>query len=492
MDELQFDQLPYLCMKRIFESLSLQDLVSCRAVNRHFKFYSDDAEIDELVVSGSRAPCKDGLKVCKHWYQTDRPIDFENSINLAAFSSVKSSCLKLDQHLKFLHIHLVCADINVEILNSFQQLVHLEVNCGARSDEPKTLSLANLKVFNVRAYNSNYKHNCYILDTPKLEILACEAIKRIRVDHPETVQQLVCDYRVDRRIGGDLKRFLLADWKGLKELQILASLNRFLERNIIADERLGRSLLDIMRKREALEREELKLYLGEVLLVDAEQLEFIGNYRNHFGQQWMLSVMREEHPFWFKYHRLLRHDSYPEVKAVDFSELKRLEVELSIDFFDRFPAIERLTATQRVDRDVFEWVLSNANALHELSLKNTLLGQAFMNRLPSLNRRLTSLKVDEDLVTNFNFILRFEQLKIFETTQQLPALFDLAAKAFLELKELSCFSFSAGNESVEIERSPTYNYILRCSTGRGQTFYQKNLKWPELAAYYQRKTSPNP
>ena len=123
MNSTRLDQLPYLCLKRIFAFLNLRDLAQCRAVNRQFKFYAEEEAVDELTVSDKRTWCSEW---CKHWYQTGRPIDHGNSIRWRAFASANSSPFKLDQQLKFLNLdlsHENCLDF--EILNTFKQLVHL-------------------------------------------------------------------------------------------------------------------------------------------------------------------------------------------------------------------------------------------------------------------------------------------------------------------------------------------------------------------------------
>ena len=49
-DGVQLDQLPYLCLRKIFSFLKLRDLANCWAVNRLFKSYADQVQVDELVV----------------------------------------------------------------------------------------------------------------------------------------------------------------------------------------------------------------------------------------------------------------------------------------------------------------------------------------------------------------------------------------------------------------------------------------------------------
>ena len=493
MDAFKFDQLPDLCLRRIFAFLSLRDRMICRAVNRQFKFYADETVVDELAVSNGSALCGSNGQ-CNVWYLTGRAFDYGNSISWNAFSSVKSSSPKLDQQLKFLHVHLnVVTDFDFEILNAFKQLVHLEVRLATKSDArtaDTTLVLPNLKVLDVHHYQ---KQHSYVLNTPKLEVLACKEIERVRVEHPETIKQLECDYRGVNHLAkfknlevltcsclrNDLNPISLSDWKRLKELN-LSSI--FGWPNPAYYRQFRSSLINLMRQRTALKRDELKLYLEDVLLVDEKQLL---DYKNMARRELL-----------FKYYQLLRRDSYPGVLDVNFNRLMELDVELSTDFFRRFPGIEFLEATGPVDRDDFEWFLENATALRSLNLENTLLDQAFMDRLPSITSQLTNLEVLESsgLVTNFNFVLQFEQLVVFETDRQLGSL-DLVAQAFRQLNELATFHFRAGNECVEIWRfTPGKDeYILSFWTvsdnnkAGTQTFERKNLKFAELATVYDQR-----
>lgn len=47
---IQLDQLPYLCLRKIFEFFDWQDLLKCRAVCRLFKFYADEAGAKRLIM----------------------------------------------------------------------------------------------------------------------------------------------------------------------------------------------------------------------------------------------------------------------------------------------------------------------------------------------------------------------------------------------------------------------------------------------------------
>lgn len=450
MNVFEANQKLNLFMEKVFARLGLRDLIRCRAVSRQFKVYADQAlaTLDELIVQSGY-----GTKP-KHWYLTDRRIDWENSIRSNAFASIKSSLLRLDQ-LKFLYLNLN-SGFDHKILNGFKQLEHLEIVAySSGGTQKKTLTLPNLRVLRFGDH-----HDFFVLKTPKLEVLACNRFDAIRVEYPTRIKRLECYYPGETCSLATFKNLeafkcqtMPSDlsgsfWAGLKELDLCAEL-RYMSK--LEYEKLMSSLVNLIGRR-AGQREELKLYLNDVQLTDADQL---------IDYQVMRSAPDQ---FWFKNYQRLRHDSYPAVTNVHFNRLMNLTVELSTDFFRRFPRIGKLTATGSIDREDIKWFLKNANALRDLSLTGTSLDDEFMDILPNINNRLTHLKVTEvsSLITRFEFILRFEQLVRFETDGQISSL-ELPANAFDKLKSLQCFDFRSGFDRIQIERFSPYNPMYTLS-----------------------------
>ena len=199
MDATKFDQLPDLCLRKIFSFLRLRDLAKFRTMNRRLKFHADRASVTDLVVR----EVKGFAGQSRNWFRTDRQIDLENSISLTAFKTAKSALFNhqpLDKQLKFLYISLLNENVlGFEILNSLTQLVHLEVFAFTRLGWT-TLDLPNLKVLAI------YSHPRVVLKTPKLEVLQCDAINRIRFEYPETIKRVGWN-----NIGGgagDLSKFV--------------------------------------------------------------------------------------------------------------------------------------------------------------------------------------------------------------------------------------------------------------------------------------------
>ena len=503
MDAFNFEQLPDLCLQKVFAFLNVQDLVKCWAVNRLFKSYADRTQVTELAVRDD----KDfwyGYGRFGIWFQTDRIIDFQDSISPRAFVSAKSSPFKLHQQLKFLHF-CTRKSFDFKILNDLKQLVHLEFNAWHY-----TVALPNLKVLNIRCRES------FVLNTPKLEVLQCIWIGDIELKYPATIKRLECD-RVDfnhpnltklinlEALGCSLDETRLneipgrlSNWTGLKELHLKFNLIDCEEKS--DHERIRGSLTRILHERTSLKRDDLKISLNDMLLIDEGHLPNFDTYlcpgfkRKCDWEFWANSADTRSR---FMNYKLIYYTDF-QVNEVDFCELAELNFEISEDFFERFPRIRRVIAENPVDPEMFEWFLQNATELRELELSQSNLDQAFFNRLPKLASRLTRLLVHGSfgLVTDFQFLFHLKQLEEFKADRAFHS-FDLAATIFRESQTLKSFCFRTGNELVQIKRSfaleDNYSlqfFVIKDNEAGAQTFCRKNLRWSELATLYDsRRTS---
>lgn len=498
MNAVQIDQLPYLCLRKIFSFLELRDLSNCRAVNRLFKAYAEERTVGQLVVSDEGARCSDRDE---NWYQTDRPIQRQNSISRNAFVTMKSSPSELKQQmkqqLKFLHIHLEkpSASFDFRLLNTLKALVHLEIKLEIKRDKPVTLSLPNLKVLDVRFHGR--LDSSFVLETPKLEVLACDQIERFKAEHPHTIKRLECTCPEASACMAtfqslqalichchwyaDLNAIPLSNWQDLRELQI-----HFYRCAEIESEDFRGSLMNLMR--ESSKREALKVYLQDVLLTGQEQLDdYIGYSKS------------TPHLFRLQNYRSLRCDTYDHVTSMDFDDFKFIELyaTLTSDFFVRFPRIQELIVNGPVGVVRFEWFLQNATAVRELRLTDTYLKQETMDRLPVLNSRLTRLMVYESskVILNFDFVLQFERLQTFITDREVAL--DLAAKAFRQLNEFASVFFKAGDDLVEIGRCSTIknDYSLRFFPFKRFKRFRTvplplwRLKWTELVTLCDKRAA---
>ena len=140
---------------------------------------------------------------------------------------------------------------------------------------------------------------------------------------------------------------------------------------------------------------------------------------------------------------------------------------LPIDFFERFPYIRGIRATNRIDnQDAFASFVENCKNLRELSLHDSELGQAFYDQLPTVSS-LSFLEIEEASDLNMQFILRMNRLDTLTTNQQLTAKIalkffrsigiKLVGKIQSSLVESSClndyisYSLKVNEETIEEE-----------------------------------------
>lgn len=220
MDELTLDQLPYLCMKRIFEYLDLSDLVRCRAVSRQFKEYAEETQVTELIVSDHLVPCSgQHSRPCSRWRLIDAPMNFGRAISWSTLFSGQP--LNLNLQLKSLHVHLKDSDFDAEALNAFEHLVHLEVFGrlrDTRRGQPITLALPKLKFLHVQYDGDSGQSDRHFLNTPSLEVLKCDSSDTFQFNYPETVIQLTL--YIERQLDSLPVQTLLTTLKNLKELAL--------------------------------------------------------------------------------------------------------------------------------------------------------------------------------------------------------------------------------------------------------------------------------
>lgn len=133
-----------------------------------------------------------------------------------------------------------------------------------------------------------------VLQTPKLEVLVCEYMGGIRLKYPAKLRRLECGSFWSWELG-ELKNLEVLVWRSqyshdpdrqtIKSILHLNSLKELcLEfRSYDEDhyEQFGSWLLELMGQRAASGRNELKLYLHDVMMVDAKQ---VANYVHEPGE----------------------------------------------------------------------------------------------------------------------------------------------------------------------------------------------------------------
>ena len=510
MEEFKFDQLPDLCLRKIFACLRVQDLVKCRAVNGLFKNYAERTQMTEQVVRDDKH-FPYGWGRFGSWYQRDGKIDFQDAISSKTFaSSLESSLFRLHQQVKFLMYTRTSQSIDCKILNDLKQLVHLELD--SLDDPENTLALPNLRVLCIANWAS------IILEAPKLEVLRCNWMNEIQLKHPETIKQVKCS-KFDKNYE-DLLRLSnlevlqtslfvatelnevpdrLSNLPGLKELHLEFKLYSYPYCD--SEEQFFSSLNKLLHERAASKRDDLKISLEGMLLIDGQLPNFEIRKAPHFDRKVDLEewINGEEHRFRLQDYRLLAYAD-TKVTELDYCEMAALNFEISSDFFERFPRIRTIIANNTVDREQFEWFLQHATELRVLKLDESTLGQAFFDCLPEIASRLIHLEVYESfgLITDFRFLLHLKQLEEFEINRAFHS-FDQVATVFEQSQNLRSLSFRIDKEVVKIRRSSVFDddyslqfFAVERNKEAVQMFHREQLRLSEVESLYASRTASPP
>ena len=404
MSKLAIDQLPDLCLKEIFRFLKVKDLARCRQVCRLFKFYADRRETKELIVHGYCSQFS-GL-YHENWYPIDLPVEWESAISRRAFESLQRSQHQLLQQLRFLFIHsFEVTHSNLQLLNALQQLLSLEIRTWHlapdrttwhRTNLPAQLTLPNLRVlsfFFSNKYTTNYNYSIgaydrrLLLKTPSLQMLQCDDFVGIEFEYPETIKGLDCrhisnyeaiaqlknleELKCDGNVGV-LDRMQPVISKHLKELNLRLNWASFNTKSFETFRSSLVSFLTIANSVKAGER--LKIYLNDVRLIEADQLED-------------LTFMKHPFNFHLKNFKLITGRCL-DVTRINYNDLMNLVPELSSDFFEKFPSIQMVEATGLVDLDQLVWFLKHTDNLRDLKITkshpNASLNFDFLLQLRSL------------------------------------------------------------------------------------------------------------
>lgn len=345
----------------------------------------------------------------------------------------------------------------------------------------RELEHPHLRLLSVR----NQIFDTLTLKTPKLEVLHCRQAQGLQLEHPETIKTLDCDL---------LSGFVLEQFVSLEKLKCtdiddpdprrllacrnLRELDLRLHWTTFGSEKYAKFLSFLRR---ALTRTgQMKICLNDVRLLDVSQLEDI-------------DCMRNTAKFHLKNYKMESgNHAYWQVHAVNYSDLMSWHSELSGDFFEKFPSIETVEVSERVDLDHFGWFLRNVRHLRRLILTGVWLEPEF---LLSTAGGLNDLQIfagfngtfPSPATTTFDFILNFESLAKFRTDLPFLRPVDLAEKLFEKFEHFNLFEFKAdSNERVTIQRANSTSMFERrfkvafCATKNGadeKTFCRPDLNW---------------
>ena len=404
----------------LFKHLPLKDLVACSMVNKRWHFIYSNLRLHSLAATDF-----DDLF---RWYQSNLPI--QDAERCPQFVFLRLAEKPLLSNLKHLAVS-GSFEFDLNKLNRFQQLLHLEINITLRNKKLH-LNLPRLKVLVLHRWND---YCALSIDCPQLITLLYDEEPKgatlLKVKHPETIRTLETNMfdaklipfkAVECLVTGRFEAISKATLISLPELREL-HYDWHIEFVIAVGSRHGPGTVDRMKQK-------LNEFLDEAKKLRGNEFQFtfcgfrltnVNVDQIDFGVQVHEESRREyvhnEYVYMKNYH-LVEPGAIDFVRYVYYTDLlSHVTGEFPRCFSQKFTDIRSVYATTKKvqDPDHFLWFLKSLRFLIELWLEDTELAQEFYDHLPASASSLIRLNLRDEhcekgLQLNFDFIGSFSYL----------------------------------------------------------------------------------
>ena len=409
----------------LFTHLNLKDLAACSMVNKRWHSIYAGFRVHRLAATAERYDHKYFIK----WSYPDRMVREERCAP-AAF--IRFAGQPLLSSLKQLALADVSFKFDLNKLNAFRQLAHLEINI----EHPKgivklNLNLPRLKVLALRVHLSIWPLS---IDCPELRVLGYlkEFDKSLLyVNQPETIRILETS-----RVGSELSKFknveclvttnfeaiskvTLLSLPKLKELRYNESIRRVfikLYNDIGTADQVRQTLREFLGDVRVLRGADFRFRFAGFRLTQMTLDQFVFSVHTDYGEE---DVFNED--IYLKNHRLIDPDDPLEfVTSLDYTLLMSCVAgEIPSGFFEKFVCVVLVKVKGAPDSSHLLAFLKELRSLKELELNNVKLGQEFYDRLPASARSLNLLELRGDkkdqLQLSFDFVSQLSHLSRFYT-----------------------------------------------------------------------------
>lgn len=409
--------LPLEMIREIFKHLRPNDLVACARVNKRWNSVYSGFRVRRLVA------------IQNYWYfpsklyNSNQPIRKE-LCHLNWFFRLKDKPLFSNlTHLAFCGFDSDLAKLDLNVLNKFSQLIHLEIIVGVLVVKEVNLNLPKLRTLALHGCNNSR----FLVDCPELSVLLHrdeapnetllvikypETIKRIETDLP--VSKLTLYKNVECLITGELKAIhkdTLLSLPKLNELRYNKEIRFWINsigRPFCPNETFKRFLNNFLDDFKMLRGPEFMFIFAGLQLNKANLSEIDLCLEESKDRSWYAS---SPHVYLENY-ELIVPGTVDFIKDLNYNFLMENVPEDIPKCFSKFTGVLSVWIGERVkDENHLLTFLKSLISLRELFLTKSQLSQKFYDSLPTSVHFLVKLTLIEEKVLNFEFIGKLLNLK---------------------------------------------------------------------------------
>lgn len=404
--------LPLELNEKILGLLAPRELINLNLVNK--KWYAivnlaiKNLKTDKLIIS-------DIWTFKENWFPSYEPINYDDLIKIDSFDY-----FKLNREHVFSKITLLCIHSTkqqeedesefklVDLVNRLTKLENLKIlGLNLKNQKDECINLKSLKTLDV----DRFKCNNIIMNTPNLENFRIidSWICKFTFKYPKSIKRLFVDHIFGNCIENfsnleyfyinhvyHLRTSILQELPLLKELHFESSLNWDCYETVLQSMNENKT--------------DCKPFMFGVNFEDLDEDHCIDD---------LYSINKSNIDF-FKQYPTKIADKLRFINLLFYNDLERM--------FDKIPLelIEKLVSLKKVE---IKGTINNADQLIEvlrrlsqrimiLDISYASLGQSFYDRLPNMIRILDQLSITSENL-NFNFLLKFKDIRGFQTDQNL-------------------------------------------------------------------------
>ena len=485
---VKMDNLPLDLYQSIFNYLRIDDLFNLRLVNKKLNKLLKDYKIDELFFYDASFYVSH-LNYHFDWAMSKKPVLFRNLIEKSKLFILRNPFFQIFQieNLKSLKIDKYIGsffnEFNLEDLNQFYQLVHLEISLTSiRSKYENRLSLPNLIFF---YFKMKFNKLDLMIDCPSLAFLSLafkqnDYLDNVRFEHLASIRYL----RINRLINNVsiFKNIECLECKYDSDISV-DDLSNFIRLKEVKFRRRkdaeNSNLTKIIEYKTTL-NEQFKIYhAGIEVLADAKLLPFDEKKLAEFDYYFTKLLIAERNS------PNLLADNLSWIRQIQYTNLMNLIKIFCNENFNLLKFLDRLNVKEiKLDRRVedqgyFISFIKNCLNLNSLHLLSSNLDQKFFEELPGLSSSLSYLVVIDQLNApelNFEFVNRIYNLEHLVTSREID-LEEVELEKLIHLRTIEFFIKS--HKQIRIE---TYkkSYLLKLISGK----YDLDIKIPESEINY--------
>lgn len=441
------DILPAEMLEEIFKYLDLEDRIRIRPVSRTWKYLVENLKSNRSLILTENSLYKN--VEMKRWFIDD--YEFKNVDQLFyTFYFLDKLFSKAALTILDLRRLVIYVSFNYEIENplmikmfkfvdNFKRLNKLEINNKGNLelyDKSMKMNLPELTVLCLKGF----KFDEIELDMPKLVKVYLEIINidlRIHFKYPQSIKQIkLLDYNdvlaelvnlesiYIKRVR-EFESNFLSKFKYLKELNIDDSIEQF---------------ACLLEQKDRLGFTELATYFRSILVndIDYEYKRLVES-----NSTVMDVYFRDD---------FVKTDQLPLVQSLDYNYLEDNSIKIHKSILDKFVNLECIYTNQKVkDVNKLEQLIRDCKNSLDLTFEDSLLSQAFYDRLPDNHKYIVLLRLSHnfaDTDLNLDFIFKLNNLLCFIIDKELSL--EFIELIFDRLVKLSTLKFNYKGHSFRV------------------------------------------